>query len=87
MPVHALPLLSVRHMSSNASGGMSGWGHEADVVHNGQQVLEAVSRTRYDWVLMDCMMPVIALTAQCSIFLLTGYKPHANWVKSPILYI
>ncbi len=32
-------------------------GHRADVVANGHEVLEAVSRQPYDIVLMDCQMP------------------------------
>ncbi|WP_431854834.1 ATP-binding protein [Azospirillum sp.] len=33
-------------------------GHEADVVNDGRQAVEAFRRARYDLVLMDCHMPV-----------------------------
>jgi CheY-like chemotaxis protein len=36
---------------------LSRMGYEADVVSTGVQVLEAVARTRYDVILMDCHMP------------------------------
>ncbi len=32
-------------------------GHHVDVVENGLQVLEAVGRCQYDFVLLDCQMP------------------------------
>ena len=32
-------------------------GYEADVATSGIQVLEAIARTRYDIILMDCHMP------------------------------
>src|ERR1041384_1623429 len=34
-------------------------GHTADAVENGAQAIEAVKRTPYDLILMDCNMPVM----------------------------
>ncbi len=34
-------------------------GYDAEAVEDGEQVLEALSRKRYDMILMDCQMPVL----------------------------
>jgi two-component system sensor histidine kinase/response regulator len=42
-----------------ALGLLSRMGFDAEVVSNGQQAVDAVARTTYDTVLMDCNMPVM----------------------------
>jgi len=42
-----------------AAGMLHKLGYQADAVADGQQALEAIERTRYDLVLMDCQMPVM----------------------------
>ncbi len=43
-------------------------GHSVDVAENGQEAVDAVARTTYDLVLMDCQMPVMdGFTASGSI--------------------
>jgi CheY-like chemotaxis protein len=42
-----------------ALGLLSRLGFDAEVVSNGQQAVDAVARTKYDTVLMDCNMPVM----------------------------
>ncbi len=42
-----------------AMGLVSRLGFDAEVVSNGQQAVEAVARTAYDAILMDCNMPVM----------------------------
>jgi len=36
------------------------WGHKVTVANNGQEALEALSKSAYDLVLMDCQMPILS---------------------------
>ena len=39
---------------------MTKWGHQVDLVENGQEALDALAgKQPYDWVLMDLQMPVM----------------------------
>jgi len=42
-----------------AVGMLENFGQRVDVARNGQETLDALARTRYDLVLMDCHMPVM----------------------------
>ncbi|MBC7464668.1 MAG: response regulator [Bdellovibrio sp.] len=40
-------------------GLLSGTPHQLDIVDNGQKVIEAISKSDYDLIIMDCQMPVM----------------------------
>src|SRR5690606_6990464 len=42
-----------------AKGALKKLGIHADVTHNGEEAIEAVMEKRYDFVLMDCEMPIM----------------------------
>jgi CheY-like chemotaxis protein len=46
-----------------AEGMLKSLGVEVDTAHDGRHALELLERASYDVVLMDCRIPVIALTA------------------------
>ena len=50
-----------------AKGALTFFGLDVDLVGNGQEAVEKISRTRYDLVFMDCQMPIM-----------DGYKASAE---------
>ena len=63
VPVASLRVLLVEDYEPNqklALAWLTKWGHQVDLVENGQEALDALAgKQPYDWVLMDLQMPVM----------------------------